>query len=74
MIKIYPIISPLEVSDFDGDSDIFDASLPASIKKDMKRVCELSKVELRDLRYSRTIFFDKDLHKWIDIVQIESPK
>ena len=69
-MKIYPIINPIEVSDYDKNDDIFDSSLPAWLKKEMEKVAKTEKCQLKDLRYRRELYFDNETGSWIDSGEI----
>jgi hypothetical protein len=70
MKKKYPIMNPLEVSDYNENDDIFDSSLPAWLKKEMEKVAKIEKCGLRELSYKREIYFDNEKPGWVDSGEI----
>jgi hypothetical protein len=70
MKKIYPIINPIEVNDYDKNDDIIDSSLPSWLKREMEKVAKIEKCSIRELEYARRIFFDGTIWKWFDMGEI----
>ena len=70
MIKNYPFMSPIEVNSGTKNDDIFDASLPSWVRKEMEKVAKKEKCSLKELRCERKIYFDPDGLGWKDICEI----
>ena len=74
MKRIYPIMNPIEIGDYNEKDDIFDSDLPKWLKEEMEKVAKKEGCSLRDLSYKREILWDNDSHKWIDIGGISFEK
>jgi len=69
-MKHYSILAPIDACDYDKNEDIFDTSLPCWIKKEMRKVAKMEKVNIRRLSFERKLIWDNDDHKWLDMVEI----
>ena len=63
-------MNSIELTDYNKQDDIFDASVPGWLKKEMERVAQIEKCHIRDLRYKREFYFDPENLGWTDIGEI----
>lgn len=75
MKKIYPIMIPTEVNNYNRNTSIDMEGLPSWLLKEMEKIAKIENCDVRELRYKRELYYDSEELRWSDsgIIIFETP-